>query len=185
MTESLPKVWIALFSQSGSELVSICKKIGRFPDAVLTNNLKADFSESPFEENGVLRVFDTKSLFNVMREIHEFYNGSREIIVTLHGFLRILPEDICYRFEIYNGHPGDIINFPSLKGKDPQANALKNKHATARAVLHKVVPEVDAGEIVRVTPYVYIDEKTTLDSLINELKEYSVDEWVELLREKL
>src|SRR5690606_36953839 len=98
MTESLPKVWIALFSQSGSELVSICKKLGRFPDAVLTNNLKADFSESPFEENGVLRVFDTKSLFNVMREIHEFYNGSREIVVTLHGFLRILPEDICNIF---------------------------------------------------------------------------------------
>jgi len=179
------KLWIALFSQTGSELVAICEKLGRWPDAVLTNNTKGKFSKSQFKKRGILEVYDTQSLFNVLRELAEHYKDQREVLITLHGFLRILPKDICELFEIYNGHPGDIINFPELKGKDPQAKALKLNHKTARAVLHKVVPEVDAGEIVRVTPYVYIDDNTTLDILIAELKNYSVDEWVELVREKL
>ncbi len=184
-TESPRKLWIALFSQSGSELVAICEKLGRFPDAILTNNLKRDFTDSVFVEKNLLKTYDTESLFNVLREVQETIAKDHEVVITLHGFLRILPEDICESFEIYNGHPGDIINSPELKGKDPQAKALKLGHKTARAVLHKVVPEVDAGDIVRTTPYVYIDDNTTLDSLIDELKSYSVDEWVELLRERL
>ena len=30
--------WIALFSQTGSEIVDISKKIGRWPDVIITNS---------------------------------------------------------------------------------------------------------------------------------------------------
>lgn len=185
MPESPRKLWIALFSQTGSELVAICDKLGRYPDAVLTNNLKRDFSDNVFEQNGMLHKYDSESLFNVLRQIGDFYGEEeQDVVITLHGFLRILPQDICERFEIYNGHPGDIITYPELKGKDPQAKALELGHKTARAVLHEVTPIVDDGEIVAATPFIMIEDMT-LEQVISDLKTLSVIEWCHLLKEKL
>ena len=69
-------------------------------------------------------------------------------IVTLHGWLRIVPPYVCERSKIYNGHPGLITKYPELKGKDPQEKAFKLKHKTIGCVLHKVSAGVDEGKIV-------------------------------------
>ena len=72
-----------------------------------------------------------------------------EAIITLHGWLRIMPPSICEKFKIYNGHPGLITDYPELKGKDPQERMFNDGNYTYYgSVVHKVVPEVDSGEIV-------------------------------------
>jgi len=71
-----------------------------------------------------------------------------EAIITLHGWLRIMPKEICERFSIFNGHPGLITEYPELKGKDPQIRALKGNYPVMGCVLHKVVAGVDEGKVI-------------------------------------
>lgn len=188
MTASQPrrKLWIALFSQTGSELVAISERLGRWPDAILTNNRDRDWrtNDSPFYRRNIM-TDSPSEIYQTLRVYRNLF-ADVDIIITLHGFLRILPPDICEMFEIYNGHPGDIITYPELKGKDPQAKALELGHPTARAVIHRVTPVVDDGEIVAITPLIPItDTLQDVNVLINILKSDSVSAWVELLKDKL
>ena len=96
--------------------------------------------------------------------------------------MRIVPEEICGRYEIYNGHPGLITKYPELKGKDPQERAYNDKYKTAGSVIHRVVPEVDAGEILA-EEEVDIKDKS-LNEVYESLHEISSDLWVEFLKEK-
>jgi len=182
MTESIAtnKIWIALFSQSGSELEAVSSRLGKTPDRVFTNNKNYDLSSTPFPACVYMKstdIFD-RLRYMLIRPDH--------VIITLHGFLRILPPDICEMFEIYNGHPGDIITYPELRGKDPQQKALDLKHKTARAVIHRVTPTVDDGHIVATTPLIPIsDTLQDVNVLINLLKADSVLAWEKLLKEKL
>jgi folate-dependent phosphoribosylglycinamide formyltransferase PurN len=58
-----------------------------------------------------------------------------DAIVTLHGWLRVIPAYVCERSRIYNGHPGLITKYPELKGKDPQVRAFikEGKYPTSRS----------------------------------------------------
>ena len=49
-------------------------------------------------------------------------------LITLNGWLRIVPPDKCAKYNIYNGHPGLITKYPELKGKDPQQRMWENIH---------------------------------------------------------
>lgn len=174
------KSWIALFSQTGSELIYICQRLQIQPDLVATNNDNYDLFSTPFAP---IVVESSKDIFERLRQI----KNPEDYIITLHGFLRIIPPDICEKFEIYNGHPGDIVTYGDLlKGKDPQQKAWDLKHKTARAVIHRVTPVVDDGEVVAMTPLIPITETLTdVNVLINLLKADSVQAWVRLLKEKL
>jgi len=171
--------WIAMFSQSGSELVGICERLGFQPTVVFTNNLN-ELTYHPGTSNFNIVKWKHDIIMDFLREEY----SSKKWLITLHGYLRILPADICEKFEVYNGHPGDIRTYPVLKGKDPQKKALELKLPSTGTVIHRVTPEVDEGEIMRLHSCL-IEENETLDSLIGKLKERSIELWVDFLKTRL
>jgi len=177
--------WVAYFSQTGSELYEVSKRLGRFPDKVFYNT-----------NFGTLPPIDVRLLaeLNVSgKTIEVLPNQPRESdysmfledgdIVTLHGWLRIIPPNICNKFEIYNGHPGLITDYPELKGKDPQEKAFNLQLKESGCVIHKVTPVVDDGQIL-LCKAISI-ENMELDDIIHSLHDVSIDLWEKFLKSKL
>ena len=177
--------WIALFSQSGKEIIDISSRIGRKPDAVISNNHPSNIDEIL---KGVqyhwLTTFgkESKSL-DILDEIVEDRDNT---LITLNGWLRIVPPDKCRRYNIYNGHPGLITLYPELKGKDPQQRAWDDLHKYNEigSVVHKVVEEVDAGDVETFSE-VGTASILTLDDTYNALRKTSLKAWYSFLKERL
>jgi methionyl-tRNA formyltransferase len=181
--------WKALFSQTGSEILEISLRLGRFPDTIITNKNPEDMDKI----NPVLleKAFDRFVFVPRIPTVGEYKEAIKHAdMVTLHGFLRILPPEICYKYKIYNGHPGLITRYSELKGKDPQAKVWNSKgHAPSRNyhghVIHEVVPEVDAGKVVSTAEIYEPDIWTrykTLQDYINALHLLAIDNWVAFLK---
>ena len=139
--------WIAFFSQTGSEIVDIAKSLKKWPDVIVTNERPVHLRTINPEilEQDLLVTTSNKPSAEELLEILAYYNDP---IVTLHGWLRIMPANICESFNIFNGHPGLITEYPELKGKDPQIRALEGKYPIMGCVLHKVTAGVDEGRII-------------------------------------
>ena len=171
--------WYALFSQSGTEIVEISNRLCRWPDQIITNQK---------DDNRINKQID-RSKLNTIRETltddvyRSFLGDSTDKIVTLNGWLRIVPPSICEDYTIYNGHPGLITKYPQLKGKDPQEKAVRLGLKTSGSVIHEVVAEVDAGEIL-VSQEVSIEGLDTVET-IKKLHNISVNLWVKFLQKKL
>ena len=92
------KNWIALFSQTGSEIADLSESIKRQPDFVITN---ADLEDVDPRVNVDFRVNkeEAKTL-DILEDLH--FNIDKTII-TLNGWLRIVPASKC---NMYNksGH---------------------------------------------------------------------------------
>lgn len=175
-------MWIAMFSQSGSEIVEISEKLGRYPDYIFTNNkVKDTWHHKLQRHSAVIRDTHDKIISEIERTVGVFRQLRGEPLITLHGYLRIMPN---LPYEMYNGHPGDVINYPELKGKDPQKKALALGLKSTGCIIHKVTEEVDGGEIVSYNQY-DMKEDETLESLINNLRNLSIGMWVKFLEEKL
>jgi len=173
--------WIAFFSQTGSEIVEISKLLGRWPDIIVTNERPEHLRKiHPALESKHLIFVDNKPSAEELFPLLAQYDNA---LVTLHGWLRIMPADICNRFEIYNGHPGLITEFPELKGKDPQQKAFDLGLEYSGCVIHKVTEGVDEGEILR-SRKVYI-KSLEISELFHILHQISIDLWVEFLKSKL
>ena len=107
------KDWGVLVSQTGSEVIAISKETGFLPSLIVTNNLSkiAPINLEILRENGVnVETIPFKPTFLD-------YLGSGIMdkkLVTLHGFLRILPASFFneYKGKIYNGHPALISQYP-------------------------------------------------------------------------
>lgn len=168
-------MWIAMFSQTGSEIVSIADSIKRRPDIILTNGLPKNWNEKLVKTAPIL-YSDHKTLMNMIRG----FASTNEVFITLHGYLRIIPEDVCESCEIYNGHPGDIITYPELKGKDPQLRAIQLNHSTVGAVLHRVTAGVDEGNIISYINGIDIDRDVT-PVVFKKLKDAQLELWVDFL----
>ena len=110
--------WIALFSQTGSEIAALSKAIKRSPDFVITN---ADIDNVNPEVDINFRINNDEAKTLDILEDLEFDIDST--LITLNGWLKIVPPDKCSKYNIYNGHPGLITKYPELKGKDPQQRA--------------------------------------------------------------
>ena len=175
------KVWIAFFSQTGSEIADISHKLGKWPDVIITNE-RPDHLRTidPRVEKQGYFTWSNKPTEEDYIELFEVYP---EAIVTLHGWLRIVPEYVCERSEIYNGHPGLITKYPELKGKDPQIRAFEGKFPTIGCVIHKVVAGVDEGDIL------FEDEipanNLEVDDIFRILKDRSYRLWCIFLKDKL
>ena len=179
--------WIALFSQTGSEIVDIADSLGRWPEVIITNKRPEDLrTVNPrlqamhFYDNAQVIEVSNKPTEKELDTIFEKYNNP---VITLHGWLRIMPESLCNKYEMYNGHPGLITKYPELKGKDPQVRAFEAKHEVAGCVLHKVTPGVDEGKVL-------MEEKfNTWELELNELflilKDRSLYMWTKFLRKVL
>ena len=183
--------WKALFSQSGSEILEVSLRVGRFPDTIITNKPLEDMDKI----NPVLleKAFDRFIFLPKKPSVEEYKEAIKSAdIVTMHGFLRILPPEICSRYRIYNGHPGLITNFPELKGKDPQAKVWWRHADTPYLlhghVIHKVIPEVDAGEVVSIKQFfsknIYTEFKS-LDGYIAQLHKQGIQNWVEFISKQI
>ncbi len=170
--------WIAFFSQTGSEIADIAESIGRWPDVIVTN-------ERPEHLRTINERIEKQGYYTwANKPTEEDYIGLLEkwpnAIVTLHGWLRIVPPYVCERSKIYNGHPGLITKYPELKGKDPQEKAFNLKHDVIGCVLHKVSAGVDEGKII-------MEERTNafkldLDDIFRILRDRSLYMWVKFLR---
>lgn len=147
--------WITFFSQTGAEINNLCNALGIYPDAVITNkqdteNINKDLlSTTTFREHKLNRTVwyvlpQKPTAENYLQVLSAFDNP----VITLHGYLRIIPKEVCEKYEIYNLHPGLIDKYPSLKGFNPQERAFVEGYKLAGCVIHKVVPEVDTGEIL-------------------------------------
>ena len=94
--------------------------------------------------------------------------------------------DFLCNYNIYNGHPGLITKYPELKGKDPQQRAWDNidNYNEVGSVVHRVVQEVDAGEVIceEVIPTRYIG---SLDATYDALRTTSFTAWYRFLKEHL
>lgn len=182
--------WKAFFSQSGSEIYEISTRIGRFPDAIITNKKLEDMDK--INPKLLEKAFDRFVFIPQKPSVEEYKEAIRRAdMITLHGFLRILPPEICGRYRIFNGHPGLITHFPELKGKDPQKKVWWRHADTPYRihghVIHKVVPEVDAGEIVSTKEFysqnIYTDFNC-LDDYIVRLHSLAIENWVEFVKKQ-
>jgi len=143
--------WVAFFSQSGSEMYNIMSRTGKRPVAIITNK------QDDTGLNAYLKRDKDLGLLNwiilpvnpSLKDYKQALKPFKTPLITLHGYLRIIPKEICTKYEIYNLHPGLITQYPELKGKDPQIRAVQLGHKVAGAVIHKVTPTVDDGEIIQ------------------------------------
>ena len=145
------KNWIAFFSQSGTELNNIIQHTGKIPAAIITNRQNDDginIMLKQAKDGGKLNwvtLPKNPELKDYKKALKPYMNP----FITLHGYLRIIPREICKKYKnIFNLHPGLITEYPDLKGKDPQIRAVRAGYTTDGAVIHKVIPAVDEGEVV-------------------------------------
>jgi len=181
-------LWHALFSQSGSEIYEISKQIGRFPDAIITNKpveklelINPKLLEEAFERFVFLPRIPTPLEYNTA-----LCSGA---LVTLHGYLRILPPEVCFRYNTYNGHPGLITKYPELKGKDPQKKSWDNNAYLYHGhVIHKVISAVDEGQIESAAYFKCSnikEEFIELENYIEQLHKVSINNWVAFMKKKI
>jgi hypothetical protein len=177
-------IWIAFFSQTGSEIVELSKSLGRKPDLIVTNNFeeKIKFNSGVRELDVTIMSAKHDLLMNYFRSQHVY--PIDKTIISLHGYLRILPPDICEQYEIYNGHPGAITLFPELKGKDPQEKVwLENeKYNIIGSVLHRCTAELDSGDIVKTV--MVRNRCYSRDEVYASLKMTSLSAWNFFMKEK-
>ena len=172
-------IWCALFSQTGSEVYQVSERLGVYPDMILCN--KQDGFDS-INQNliGQAPIIFTDKKPTVDQYLHYIPDDA---LVTMHGWLRIVPGEVCEKRTIYNGHPGLITKYPELKGKDPQKKAIQLKHATAGCVIHQATAELDGGPIAAVSERVYIKDLAE-DQVFEALHKASVDMWTKFLTGK-
>lgn len=170
-------MWIAFFSQTGSEIADIAEKLGRWPDRIITNERPEHLRTiDPRIEKRNYWTFPNKPDEENYMEVLEFFPNS---LVTLHGWLRIIPEVVCKHSTIYNGHPGLITKYPELKGKDPQKRAFKEQYPEIGTVIHEVTAGVDEGEVI-LSNSVEV-KNLELDETFAILRKLSLELWVEFL----
>lgn len=144
------KDWVPFFSRTGSEIANIMKKTGKLPARIYTNIPEDKAKEqinSWLYSNHRERIFFLPERPKVKDYLEAFGDDYIGTLITLHGWLRIIPKELCHYY-IFNGHPGLITKYPELVGKDPQMRAYLGNYETGGSVLHRVVPEVDKGPIL-------------------------------------
>lgn len=170
--------WVALFSQTGSEVL-VLSKLVRMPDLVLTTNM---------EYRGPLPVQKYRKASDLYEELmHYVEEQSDGTVITLHGWLRIIPADVLYRLPvIYNGHPAPITLYPDLKGLDPQARLIAGlcdgKYEHVGTVIHEVSDGVDGGSIILTNQEKYDDTRCSVEQ---RLRCMSLELWKTFLEVKL
>lgn len=168
--------WVVLFSQTGSEIVNLSKRLGFSPNLYLTNKKTGDGVHPDLINSESLFFLDHKVLCN---HIQYLAIGSHKVLITLHGYLRIIPPEICMPYKnIYNGHPGAIHRYPDLKGKDPQMRSWNQigRYPYIGSVVHEVTAGVDEGNIVSSSETVNLPCR--LDEHISTLRETSLQAWL-------
>ena len=171
--------WIAAFSRTGSEIYELSKRLHRFPDRIVSNSPFSNVNTQLRDEYvGEWYILPKSPTIDQYRHAFTVYNNVSDIsipIITLHGWLKVIPAEICNEYYILNGHPGDIETYPELKGFNPQEKAFNLELPTSGSIIHRVTPEVDCGEILA-------RQKVTisglyLEEVYEQLHSNSIDLW--------
>ena len=171
--------WITFFSQTGAEIADLSESIGRWPDLIITNQRPDHLRtiDPRIVEYGYTEVPNKPTISDLDAVLQD------NAIITLHGWLRIMPPVICDKYLIFNGHPGLITKYPELKGKDPQVKAHKLGHEVAGAVIHRVTAGVDEGKVIMEEYFNAM--QLDLDGLFRILRDRSLYMWSNLLKQVL
>ena len=178
------KEWCAFFSQTGTEIVNIIKNTGREPDRIITNKSFEEVEENTnpwLWQNYKHKIFHTPNRPTVHDYINAVGYDHTDKILTMHGWLRIIPQTLCYKYEAFNGHPGLINKYPELRGKDPQVKAHLGNYDIGGSVIHEITPELDEGPIL-------LSKEVSLKNLnLNDtfriLSEASLDLWIKFFED--
>lgn len=176
------KNWICFFSQTGSEINEVSKKLHREPSLIITNSLfPSKFNKELIErfKDKIVFIPSKPSLSDYNNLFLEYKDIFNNCFITLHGYLRIIPKELCNSFNIYNLHPGLITKYPELRGFNPQEKAYKLQLPTSGSVIHKVIEQVDSGDILY-QKEINIQNKS-LDYIYSTLHDISTNLWVEFL----
>lgn len=172
--------WVCFFSQTGSEINNVRKALKRDPDIIVTN--KSDFSgvdqellDDCWTKFICLPDRPTKSEYQTVCKLFK-----DDCIITLHGYLRIIPDWMCEKYSILNLHPGLITEYPQLKGFNPQEKAFKLRLPKTGAVIHRVASEVDSGEVLSSVEVPI--QGLSMDRVYEVLHEASTGLWVDYLK---
>jgi folate-dependent phosphoribosylglycinamide formyltransferase PurN len=173
---NLDKYWEACYSSSGREIYEISKRLGRFPDRIITN--QKDISKTIPE---LLAVCEKENI-DFVQVINPTIEDYRELflpesLISLHGWSKILPAEICEENLVLNVHPGNtrprkyltsllidhtgyygnkmfvadnptITDIPVIIGKDPQKKALEIRAPYTGVTIHVCSTELDLGEVL-------------------------------------
>ena len=175
--------WVALFSRTGKEIIDIHNRIDKVPSAIISTK---PFNEWCDELQQLCVALDIPHMtlnkriakdVDTLHQVIKSYGGDNPLITT-HGWLYILPAGICDTYRVYNGHPGLILDeyYPELKGIDPQIRAYHGKYDTIGSVIHRVIPQVDEGEIITYSKAP--NTSVTVDDMYELLRELSLETWV-------
>lgn len=172
------KKWTAFFSHTGSEIYNVSKKIGRLPDRIVTNSKPGSQHINKHLSSKIDIVYT-----NNRPEVEDYERIIPEdSIVTLHGWMRIVPPKICNSYEIYNLHPGLITKYPELKGADPQKKVAESEikeYKHIGCVIHKVTPGVDEGPVLLETST--FNHYSGESEITKKLHEIATDMWITFL----
>ena len=174
--------WVTFFSQTGTEIYDLSNTLGIYPDCIVTNKqdhkttniglkVVTEFRSQKLNENIWVQLPQKPTVADYENALQYFDNP----VITLHGFLRIIPKEICEKYEIYNLHPGLIDKFPSLKGFNPQERAFAEGYKLAGCVIHEVTPGVDEGKIL-LSQGIGI-EGMDLNGIYGALRDTALDLW--------
>jgi len=190
--------WIALYSQTGGELIRLSKALGRYPDVVLTDSKRPVPEE--LSANCTVLQMSAKAINAWLMKERKINGEPRKNVepgslITAHGYLRIIPAKVLEYLNrecealIYNGHPGLITLYPELKGKDPQVRVAEGinsgKYSIVGSVVHVMVPEVDSGLVIHQVQQAIPKRPMTLQEVIDLQARLSFECWYTVLKELL
>lgn len=172
--------WVALFSQTGSEIYNLSKKLNRTPDLIITNRQNLDGVNQYLINEFGAKIFQISKSPSAEEYKHHIPENA---FVTLHGWLRIIPGEICEQFEIYNLHPANLLLHPHLKGKDPQKRAAHELLKWSGNTIHRCTSELDGGKIEEYST-VLIEGLLEFE-VIDKLHKDATNLWFTFLNKKL
>lgn len=174
-------------SRTGSDAIHVFEalKTGEIPghsledvSKVVTNNINSPLIKYCYDNGINCDIIQKRPTDKNYREL----GIPPEDMVLLMGYLRVLPVEFCNDHPLtYNLHPGLITEYPELKGLDPQKRAFEAKHPVIGCVIHKVIPEVDEGEINSFMDT--YNDCQTLDDMYVKLGDMAKKMWVDFLRQ--
>lgn len=167
--------WVTFYSRTGQEIVDLSKRLDRVPDAIVTNVPSEQIRDEVLALNAPMYILPDRP--TVDQYVATIGPDPDNTTVTLHGWLRVVPKEVCDMYNIFNGHPGLITEYPELKGFNPQEKAYKLGHRRIGSVVHRVTAEVDEGEILTSTWVDLDEENPTVDDYYEALRVTSLNAW--------
>ena len=177
---SKQRQWVCFFSQTGTEINCIRKALGRDPDYIIFNNSSYEKVNKELLQDCRSKIIEISN--RPSKEEYERICNLLEpdCLITLHGYLRILPGWFCDKYYILNGHPGNTLyDNGILRGSNPQEKAYRLGLKCTASTIHRCTAELDAGEVIDLQS-VYI-EGLTLDEVYERVHDNSVSQWIRVL----